>query len=160
MGVVRIEGHLRGEGLRLALAISRFNDLVTRALREGALDGLFRHGVRPEDVVEVWVPGSFELPQAASRLAASGRFDAVVCLGCVIRGETPHWEYVSAQAARGIAEAGVRSGVPVVFGVVVAESLDQALERAGGKQGNKGAEAALSALEMAVLWRRLREQGL
>jgi 6,7-dimethyl-8-ribityllumazine synthase len=158
--VLRIEGSLLGEGLRVGLVISRFNDLVTRSLREGALDGLFRHGVTAEDVVEVWVPGSFELPQAASRLVASGRFDAVICLGCVIRGETPHWEYVSAQAARGIAEAGVRSGVPVVFGVVVAESMDQALERAGGKQGNRGLEAALSALEMATLFRRLREQGL
>ncbi len=157
--MTRIEGHFRGDGLRVALVISRFNELVTRALRDGALDALSRHGVRPGDVVEVWVPGSFELPQAASRLAASGRFDSVVCLGCVIRGETPHWEYVSAQAARGIADAGVRSGVPVVFGVVVAESLDQALERAGGKQGNKGAEAAVTAIEMATLWRRLREQG-
>jgi len=158
--VLRLEGNLLGEGLRVGLVISRFNDLVTRSLREGALDGLLRHGVKAEDVVEVWVPGSFELPQAAFRLASSGRFDAVICLGCVIRGETPHWEYVSAQAARGIAQAGIKTGVPVVFGVVVAESLDQALERVGGKQGNKGTEAALSAIEMANLWHRLREQGL
>ncbi len=149
------EGSLVGTGLRVALAVARTNDLVTRRLLEGALDALRRHGVAEEDLTVAWAPGAFELPQVARRLAATGRFEAVVCLGAVIRGDTPHWEYVAGQAARGTAAAAAEADLPVTFGVLTCDTLEQALDRAGGKGGNKGAEAALAALEMVNLFRRL-----
>jgi len=150
-----IEGRLDGAGLRFAVAVSRFNDFMTSKLLDGAVDALVRHNVAEKDISVVKVPGSFELPQAAQRLAGSKKYDAVICLGTVIRGATSHYELVAAEAARGIAQAAMHSGVPVVFGVVTAENLEQAIERAGSKQGNKGAQAAATAIEMADLWRKL-----
>jgi len=147
------EGHLRGEGLRIAIVVSRFNDLITRQLLAGAQDGLRRHGVEAEQVDVAWVPGSFEIPLVARKLAESGRYQAVVCLGAVIRGETPHFEYVASQVSSGIARAGLETGVPLIFGIITADGLEEALDRAGGKMGNKGYDAAVSAIEMANLMR-------
>lgn len=155
MGVT-FQGELHGAGLRLALVVSRFNEVVTSRLLAGARSALERHGVREEDVDVAWVPGSFELPIAARRLAESRRYDAVVCLGAVIRGETPHFEYVAAEAARGIGQVARDTGVPTIFGVLTPNTLEQALERAGGKVGNKGYDAAVNAIEMANLMRQLR----
>lgn len=149
------EGRLDGSGLRVAVAASRFNDFIVTRLVDGALDGLRRHGVADEDVAVAWVPGAFELPLAASRLAATGRFDAVVTLGAVIRGATSHYDLVAGQAASGIARVGLDSGLPVVFGVLTTDTIEQAVERAGTKAGNKGFEAAVTAIELADLFRRL-----
>jgi len=149
-------GRLDGNGHRFGIVVARFNELITRRLLEGAVDTLTRHGVRPEDIEVAWVPGSFELPVAAQALAETGRFSAVICLGAVIRGATPHFEYVASQAAAGIGRVALDSRLPVVFGVITAETQEQALERAGGKVGNRGAEAALAALEMADLLSRVR----
>jgi 6,7-dimethyl-8-ribityllumazine synthase len=150
------QGELQGAGLRLALVVSRFNEVVTSRLLAGARSALERHGVREEDVDVAWVPGSFELPMAARRLAESHRYDAVVCLGTVIRGETPHFEFIAAEAARGIGQVAQETGVPTTFGVLTPNTLEQALERAGGKVGNKGYDAAVNAIEMANLMRQLR----
>ena len=150
------KGELRGAGLRIALVVSRFNEAVTARLLAGARTALERHGVRKQDVDVAWVPGAFELPFAARRLAESRRYDAVVCLGAVIRGETPHFEYVAGAAARGIAEVARDTGVPTIFGVITPNTLEQALDRAGGKVGNKGYDAVVSAIEMANLVRALR----
>jgi 6,7-dimethyl-8-ribityllumazine synthase len=147
------EGHLRGDGLSIVIVVSRFNDLITRQLLAGTQDGLRRHGVEAERVDVAWVPGSFEIPLAARKLAESGRYQAVVCLGAVIRGETPHFEYVAGQVSSGIARAGLDTGVPLIFGIITADSLEEALERSGGKMGNKGYDAAVSAIEMANLMR-------
>ncbi|MGH9125713.1 MAG: 6,7-dimethyl-8-ribityllumazine synthase [Acidimicrobiales bacterium] len=152
---MRYDGRLRGEGIRVALACSRFNDLITERLVAGARDGLIRHGVDEASITEAWVPGSFELPLVALRLAASGEFDAVVALGAVIRGATGHYEHVAGQCAAGLQRAQLDTGVPVVFGVLTTETLDQALERAGVKAGNKGFEAAMTAIEMVDLLRQL-----
>ncbi len=149
------EGHLDGTGMRVALAASRFNELVVHRLVEGCLDGLRRHGVADTDISVAWVPGAFELPAVAARLAGSGNFDAVVTLGAVIRGSTSHYDLVAGQAASGVARVALDSGLPVVFGVLTTETIEQALERAGTKAGNKGYEAALGAIEMVDLWRRL-----
>lgn len=148
-------GRLDGQGLRLAIACGRFNDLVTERLLVGATDGLVRHGVDEGSITVVWAPGAFELPLVAKRLAASGEFDAVICLGAVIRGATGHYDQVANQCAAGLARAAMDTGVPVVFGVLTTETIEQALERAGTKAGNKGFEAALSAIEMADLLRQL-----
>lgn len=153
MAGTTFEGHLRGDGLSIVIVVSRFNDLITRQLLAGAQDGLRRHGVEAERVDVAWVPGSFEIPLAARKLAESGRYQAVVCLGAVIRGETPHFEYVAGQVSSGIARAGLDTGVPVIFGIITADSLEEALDRAGGKMGNKGYDAAVSAIEMANLMR-------
>jgi 6,7-dimethyl-8-ribityllumazine synthase len=150
------EGQLRGEGLSIAIVVSRFNELVTRALLAGARDGLARHGVEPEGVDVAWVPGSFEIPLTARKLAESGRYQAVICLGAVIRGETPHFDHVANQASSGIARVALDTGVPIIFGVLTADTLEQAMERAGGKMGNKGYYAAVDAIEMANLVRGLR----
>jgi len=150
------EGRLWGEGLSIAVVVSRFNELVTRPLLSGAQDGLARHGVEPEGVDVAWVPGSFEIPLTARKLAESGRYQAVVCLGAVIRGETPHFDQVANQASSGIARVALDTGVPVIFGIITADTLEQALERAGGKMGNKGYDAAVAAIEMANLMRGLR----
>jgi 6,7-dimethyl-8-ribityllumazine synthase len=149
------EGKLGGEGLRFALVVGRFNEMISTRLYEGALDCLRRHDVRDADVDAAWVPGAFEMPLVAARLAASGRYDAVVCLGAVIRGGTPHFEYVAAEAAKGIAKVTLDTGVPVVFGVLTTDTIEQAVERAGTKAGNKGWSAAATALEMANLLRAL-----
>jgi 6,7-dimethyl-8-ribityllumazine synthase len=150
-----IEGHRRGDGLRVALVCSRFNDLITDRLLAGAQDGLRRHGVDDASVTVAWVPGAFELPMAAARLGASGDFDAVVCLGAVIRGATAHFDHVAGQCAAGIQRAQLDTGVPVIFGVLTTDTLEQALDRAGGKAGNKGFDAAAAAIEMADLLRQL-----
>jgi 6,7-dimethyl-8-ribityllumazine synthase len=147
-----------GAGRRIAIAVARFNELVTRKLLDGAIDGLREHGVADPDVDVVWVPGAFELPIVARRLAASGAYDAVICLGAVIRGETPHFEHVAGQAATGIREAAETTGVPVIFGVLTTEDLSQALARAGGDHGNKGFDAAATAVEMAALLGRLSRE--
>lgn len=146
-----IEGVLKGDGKKIAIVVSRFNEFVTTRLLDGAVDGLTRTGVADEDITVVRVPGAFEIPLAAKRLATSGTYQAVVCLGAVIRGETPHFEYISAEAARGIAQASLESNVPVIFGVITTETVEQAMERSGTKDSNRGFEAALAAVEMASL---------
>ncbi len=153
------EGRLDGTGMRVGVVASRFNELIVTRLVEGCLDGLRRHGVADADVAVAWVPGAFELPAVAGRLAGSGSFDAVVTLGAVIRGATSHYDLVAGQAAAGVARVALDSGVPVVFGVLTTESIEQAIERAGTKAGNKGYEAAASAIEMVDLWRRLPAAG-
>jgi 6,7-dimethyl-8-ribityllumazine synthase len=153
--VTTYQGHLNGAGLRIALACSRFNELITDRLLAGARDALARHGVDDSSVVVVWAPGAFELPLVAQRLAASGEFDAVVCLGAVIRGATGHYEHVASQCAAGIQRAALSTDVPVIFGVLTTDTIEQAIERAGTKAGNKGFEAAVSAIEMADVLRQL-----
>ena len=146
-----VEANLIAEGKRFAVVVSRFNDFITDKLVGGALDALTRSGTRDEDIDIVKVPGAFEIPLVALKLARKKRHDAVICLGAVIRGATPHFEYVSAEVSKGIAAASMESGVPVIFGVVTADTLEQAIERAGTKAGNKGWDAALAAVEMANL---------
>ena len=153
------EGNISGQGLSLAIVVSRFNRLVTERLLAGAHDALARHGVDQEKVDVAWVPGSLELPLAARRLAERGRYDAIVCLGAVIRGETPHFDYVASQAAAGISRVALDSGVPTIFGVITANTLEQALERAGGKAGNKGYDAVVTAIEMANLLEQVEGTG-
>jgi 6,7-dimethyl-8-ribityllumazine synthase len=148
-------GQLRGDGLRVAIVCGRFNDLITERLLAGARDGLLRHGVDEASITEAWVPGAFELPLVAKRLAASGEYDAVICLGAVIRGATGHYEHVAGQCAAGIQQAQLDTGVPVVFGVLTTDTIEQAIERAGTKAGNKGYESAETAIEMADLLRQL-----
>lgn len=152
----KYEGKLVAKGLKFAIVVSRFNEALSARLLEGALDTLRRHDAADADISVAWVPGSFEIPPVAKRLAGSGDFDAVICLGVVIRGETPHFEYVAGQAAKGVAEAGFETGVPVAFGVVTADTPEQASERAGGKAGNRGSRAAASAIEMANLLKSLK----
>ncbi len=153
------EGRLRGEGMRVAVAASRFNELVTDRLVAGARDGLLRHGVDDASLTLVWAPGAFELPLVARRLAESGEYDAVVCVGAVIRGATDHYEHVASQCAAGLGRVALDTGVPVVFGVLTTDTTEAALERAGGKLGNKGFEAAVTAIEMADLLRQLPKGG-
>jgi 6,7-dimethyl-8-ribityllumazine synthase len=145
-------GNLVGKGRKFAIVASRFNDLVTSRLLDGALDSFSRRGVADKDISVYWVPGSFEIPVTARRVAETGKYDALVCLGTVIRGETPHFEYVAAEAAKGVAHVSESTGVPVIFGVITADTLDQAVQRAGAKAGNKGFEAAAAAVEMADLF--------
>ena len=150
-----IKGQLRAEGKRFALVVGRFNELIGSRLLEGALDCLRRHGAREEGLDIFWVPGAFELPFLTKKLAPSGKYDAIICLGAVIRGETPHFDFVAKEVTRGIAQIGMESGVPVGFGVITSDSLEQALERAGAKVGNRGWDAALSVMEMADLISKL-----
>ncbi len=155
MGPKRVEGSLVAEGLRIAIVASRWNEFIVGHLVDGALDGISRHG-GSLDTVEVYrVPGSFEIPLAAKRVAGSGRWDAVICLGAVIRGETPHFDHVAGEAFKGISHASLETGVPIAAGIVTADSLDQAINRAGAKSGNKGYEAAVTAIEMANLMRSI-----
>ena len=155
-GAIRVwEGTLLGEGLKVALVASRFNHFITDQLVEGAIDALTRHGVKREDVHIARVPGSFEIPMAVQRLAKTGRYGAVVALGALIRGGTPHFEYLAAEVTKGLAQVALETGVPVSYGVITADTLEQAIERAGTKAGNKGFEAALSAIEMANLFAQL-----
>jgi len=153
-----LHGQLSVDGQRFAIVVSRFNEFITSKLLAGALDALKRHGCAEDAITCVHVPGAFELPFMAKRLAESGLYDAVICLGCVIRGQTPHFEYVAGQAARGIAEVGLATGVPTTFGVITADTLEQAVERAGAKAGNKGVDAAVSAIELTNLLRQLPTQ--
>ena len=145
------EGVLLGEGLKFGLVASRFNEFVTRKLVEGAQDALVRHGVSQDDIETAWVPGTFEIPLIARKLAQTKRYDAIICLGAVIRGGTPHAEYIASEVTKGIAWVGLETGLPVIYGVITADTLEQAIERAGTKRGNKGFEAAVSAIEMANL---------
>ena len=145
------EGMLLGKGLRFGLVISRFNEFITKRLLEGAQDALLRHGVSQADIEIAWVPGSFEIPLIAKKLAQSKRYDAVICLGAVVRGGTPHFEYIATEVSKGIAKVGLETGLPVICGVITADTLEQAIERAGTKMGNKGFEAAENAIEMANL---------
>jgi len=149
------EGSLNGEGLRFGVVISRFNEFIGSRLLSGAIDCFVRHGVRSEDVEVAWVPGAMEIPLVAQRLARSKDYQALVCLGAVIRGSTPHFDYVAAEVAKGVASVQLDAGIPVIFGVLTTDSIEQAVERAGTKAGNKGWDAALAALEMANLFRGL-----
>ena len=145
------EGMLLGKGLKFGLVVSRFNEFFSKKLLEGAQDALLRHGVNEDDIDVTWVPGSFEIPQIALKLAQTKRYDAVICLAAVIRGGTPHFEYIAAEVTKGIAKVGLETGLPVINGVITTDTLEQAVERAGTKAGNKGFEAAVSAIEMANL---------
>ncbi len=146
-----MEGRLLGEGRKFALIVSRFNDFISDRLMGGSLDALLRSGVKDEDIDIVKVPGAFEIPLVAKKLVKKKKYDAVICLGAVIRGATPHFEYVSAEVSKGIATVSIESGVPVIFGIITTDTIEQAIERAGTKAGNKGWSAAMSALEMANL---------
>lgn len=150
-----VQGHLDARGRKFALVVSRFNELISRKLLDGAIDCLLRHGATQDNLTVVWVPGSFEIPVTAARLAAGKNYHAVICLGAVIRGGTPHFDYIAAEVAKGVAQAGLQNLLPVSFGVLTTDSLEQALERAGTKAGNKGWDAALSAIEMTDLWEKL-----
>ncbi|MFC2024045.1 6,7-dimethyl-8-ribityllumazine synthase [Chloroflexota bacterium] len=145
------EGDLLGKGLKFGLVASRFNEFITRKLVEGAEDALVRHGVNEVDVEVAWVPGSFEIPLVAKKLAQSKRYDAVICLGAVIRGGTPHFDYIAAEVSKGVAKVGLDTGLPVIYGVLTADTLEQAIERAGTKLGNRGFEAGERAIEMVNL---------
>ncbi len=147
----RFEGILLGKGLKFGLVVSRFNEFFSKKLLEGAQDALLRHGVNEEDIDIAWTPGSFEIPQIALKLAKTGEYDAIICLGAVIRGGTPHFDYIAAEVTKGIAKAGLETGVPVIYGVITTDTLEQAVERSGTKAGNKGFDAAVSAIEMANL---------
>lgn len=151
-----IEGRLSAEGFRFAIIVSRFNDFICSRLMEGALDALVRHGCKEENIVIIRVPGAFEMPLAAKKAAHSGSYDAVICVGAVIRGATPHFDYVAAEVSKGIASVGLESQIPVTFGVLTTDNLEQAIERAGSKAGNKGYEAAMAAVEMVNLFRELK----
>jgi 6,7-dimethyl-8-ribityllumazine synthase len=144
-----IQGDLSGKGLKIGIVAARFNDFITGRLVDGALDGLMRHGVLESDIELVKVPGSYEIPLAAQMLARAKKYDAVICLGAVIRGATPHFEYVSAEVSKGVASVSMETGLPVIFGVLTTDTIEQAIERAGTKSGNKGWDAALAAIEMA-----------
>lgn len=153
------EGDLIGTGLKIGIVVSRFNSFITTKLLDGALDALKRHGVNLDDVDICWTPGSFEIPATAKRLAESGRYDAIVCIGAVIRGATPHFDFVANESAKGIAQVSFNTGVPVIYGVITTDTIEQAIERAGTKAGNKGAEAGVTAIEMANLYRQIDEVG-
>jgi 6,7-dimethyl-8-ribityllumazine synthase len=150
-----LEGELQAKGLKFAIIVSRFNDFITSKLLDGAKDALLRHGAKEEDIDIARVPGSFEIPLIAKKLASKGTYNAVICLGTVIRGATPHFEYVAAEVAKGIAAASMETGVPIAFGVITSDTIEQAVERAGTKSGNKGFDAAITAIEMAQLLKKL-----
>ncbi len=149
------EGKLTAEGLRFGIVASRFNEFITGKLLEGALDAIRRHGASENEVEIAWTPGSFEVPLVAKKMAESGKYDSVICLGAVIRGATSHYDYVASEAAKGVAQAGMATGVPIIFGILTTENIEQAIERAGTKAGNKGFEAAEAAIEMANLLKSL-----
>jgi 6,7-dimethyl-8-ribityllumazine synthase len=152
------EGALLGKGLKIGVVVARFNEFITGKLLSGAKDALLRHGVTAENRDVAWVPGSFEIPLVAQKLAQSKKYDAVVCLGTVIRGATPHFEYIAAEVSKGIAKIALDTGTPVIFGVITADTLEQAIERAGTKSGNKGFDAAVSAIEMANLMKKITDK--
>ena len=150
-----IQGELQAKGLKFAIIVSRFNDFITGKLLDGAVDALIRHGAKEEDVDVVKVPGAFEIPLAAKKVAEKGAYNAVICLGTVIRGATPHFDYVAAEVSKGIAAASMDTGVPIAFGVLTTDTIEQAVERAGTKSGNKGFDAAVTAIEMAQVFKKL-----
>ena len=149
------EGKLVSSGIKVGIVVARFNEFITSKLLSGAMDGLLRHNVQEEDIQVAWVPGAFEIPLIASKMAKSGKYDAVICLGAVIRGSTSHYDYVCNEVSKGIAAVSLESGIPVMFGVLTTENIEQAIERAGTKAGNKGAECAQGAIEMVNLIRSL-----
>ena len=150
-----LQGELDGAGLRIGIVVAKFNDFFTSKLQDGAMAALTKHGVRDDDITIVSVPGAFEIPLVAKKMAGSGGYEAVICLGAVIRGGTPHFEYVASACTRGLSTAAMDTGVPIIFGVLTVDSIEQAIERAGTKAGNKGADAAASAIEMVSLMRQL-----
>ncbi len=150
-----IQGELQAKGLKFAIIVSRFNDFITGKLLEGAVDALLRHGAKEEDIEVVKVPGAFEIPLTAKKVAAKGLHDALICLGTVIRGATPHFDYVAAEVSKGVASASMETGVPIAFGVLTTDTIEQAVERAGTKSGNKGFDAAMTAIEMAQVFKKL-----
>ena len=150
------EGVLLGKGLKIGVVVSRFNDFITNKLLEGAKDALVRHGVGQDDIDVAWVPGAFEVPLVAQKLARTDKYDAIVCLSAVVRGGTPHFEYVAAEVTKGIAKIGLDTGLPVTYGVITADTLEQAIERAGTKSGNRGFDAAVNAIEMANLVKSIK----
>ena len=152
-----LEGKLVAKGIRVGIVAARFNEFITSRLLSGAMDGLIRHDVQEEDIHVAWVPGAFEIPLIASKMAKSGKYDAVICLGAGIRGSTSHYDYVCNEVSKGIAAVGLDSGIPVLFGVLTTENIEQAIERAGTKAGNKGYDCALSAIEMVNLIREIEE---
>ena len=152
------EGHLVGTGLKIGIVVSRFNEFITGKLLSGAEDALKRHGVSDEDVTITWVPGAFEIPLTAKKLSQSGKYDAIITLGTVIRGATPHFDFVSNEVAKGVAATAMDSGTPVIFGVLTTDTIEQAIERAGTKAGNKGWEAAVGAIEMGNLFKQITEK--
>jgi len=149
------EGVLLGKGLKFGVVVSRFNEFLTKKLLEGAQDALLRHGVNEEDIDIAWVPGSFEIPLVAKKLIRAKKYDAVICLGAVVRGGTPHFEYIASEVTKGVAKVGLDAGLPVVYGVITADTLEQAIERAGTKEGNRGFQAAVDAIEMANLFKSI-----
>jgi len=148
---ILFEGQLLAEGLKFGVVVARFNEFISGKLLNGALDGLKRHGANEDDLHVAWVPGAFEIPLVAKRMAESKKFDAVICLGCVIRGSTPHFDYVCAEVAKGVGQVNMQTGVPTIFGVLTTDTIEQAIERAGTKAGNKGYDAAMTAIEMGNL---------
>jgi 6,7-dimethyl-8-ribityllumazine synthase len=150
-----IQGELQAKGLKFAIVVSRFNDFITGKLLDGAVDALIRHGAKEEDIDVVKVPGAFEIPLTAKKVAAKGAYNAIICLGTVIRGATPHFDYVAAEVSKGVASASMETGVPIAFGVLTTDSIEQAVERAGTKSGNKGFDAAMTAIEMAQIFKKL-----
>jgi 6,7-dimethyl-8-ribityllumazine synthase len=150
-----LSGKLDATGKKFALVASRFNEFITTKLIEGATDSLVRHGASEDNITVIWVPGAFEIPVTAKKAAGSKKYDAIICLGCVIRGDTPHFDYVANEVSKGVAMVGFESNIPVIFGVLTTESIDQAIERAGTKAGNKGSDAAQSAIEMVNLYGQL-----
>ena len=150
-----IEGKLDAKGLKFGIVIARFNEFISGKLLSGCLDGLIRHGAEDSDIDVAWSPGSFEIPLLAKKLAMTKRYDAIICLGAVIRGATPHFDYVAAEVSKGVAHVGLETGLPVIFGVLTTDNIEQAIERAGTKSGNKGFDAALAAIEMANLMKQI-----
>lgn len=154
--VKKIEGNLMAKGKKFAIVASRFNDFLTKQLIDGCVDTLVRHGVKDEEISVTWVPGAFEIPMIAMRLAKAKSYDAVICLGTVIRGATPHFDYIASEVSKGIAKVGMDTGVPTIFGIITADTIEQAIERSGTKDGNKGKDAALNAIEMANLAEKVK----
>jgi 6,7-dimethyl-8-ribityllumazine synthase len=150
-----IEGELQAKGIKFGIIVSRFNEFITGKLLEGAKDALLRHGAKEDDIVVVRVPGSFEIPLVAKKMALKGIYDAIICLGSIIRGATPHFEYVAAEVSKGIASASLETGVPIAFGIITSDTIEQAIERAGTKSGNKGWDASITAIEMVQLVKKL-----
>jgi len=150
-----LEGELQAKGLKFAIIVSRFNDFITSKLLEGAKDALLRHGAKEDDIDVVRVPGAFEIPLAAKKMASKETYNAVICLGTVIRGATPHFDYVASEVSKGVAAASMETGIPIAFGVITSDTIEQAVERAGTKSGNKGFDAAITAIEMAQLMKKL-----
>ena len=155
MSINILEGKVVAQGMKVGIVASRFNSFIVQKLLDGAVDGLVRHGVAEEDITAAWVPGAFEIPIVAKQMAESGKYDAVICVGAVIRGSTSHYELVTSEVAKGVAQVSLQTGVPVLFGVITTENIEQAIERAGSKAGNKGYDCALSAIEMVNLRKQL-----